>query len=164
MTINTINPDDETKAALARAFDAAWERFVELEGADAATDDNRKRLAARIVAVAKSGETDQQTQSDAGLIYLRVFAEAARLSARNRNVTALGAEISLGDQGGGHSFTPETIAAMTTALNLCLDELPLRIPSDALKTLSASILDAASRGEHDPDRLHRYALDALKAR
>ncbi len=162
MTINTISPDDETKAALARAFDAAWDRFVELEGADAATDDNRKRLAARIVAVAKSGVTDEQVQSETGLIYLRVLAEAARLGAHKSNVKALGPDTPF-DQG-GHSFTPETVAAMTTALNRCLDELPLRIPSDAMKTLSASILDAASRGEHDPDRLHLHALEALKAR
>lgn len=163
MTINNISPDDETKAALARAFDAAWQRFVELEGVEAATDDNRKRLAARIVALAKSGETDQQSQSETGLIYLRVLAEAARLGSRNRNVTTLGGKTPFGEQG-GHSFTPETVAAMTTALNLCLDELPLRIPSDALKLLSTSILDAASRGERDPDRLRRHALDALKTR
>jgi len=37
------------RPALARAFDAAWDRFIELEGHDAATDDNRKRLATRIV-------------------------------------------------------------------------------------------------------------------
>lgn len=163
MTINTISPDDETKVALARAFDVAWDRFVELEGAEAATDHNRKRLAARIVALAKSGETDEQKQSETALIYLRVLTEAARLSARKRTETELGTDNSFGERG-GHSFAPETVAAMTTALNLCLDELPLRIPSDALKLLSASILDAASRGEHDPGRLHLHALEALKAR
>jgi hypothetical protein len=39
--------DGETMAALARAFDIAWDRFVGLEGAEAATDDNRRRLATR---------------------------------------------------------------------------------------------------------------------
>ncbi|MBS0532403.1 MAG: hypothetical protein JSS22_23830 [Proteobacteria bacterium] len=162
VTINNINPDDETKVALARAFDVAWTRFIELEGAEAATEDNRKRLAARIVALAKSGETDEQKQSETALIYLRVLAEAARLGARNRNVTALRAELPFDEH--GYSFAPETVTAMTTALNLCLDELPLRIPSNALKLLSASILDAASRGERDPHRLHLHALKALKAR
>ena len=53
---------------------------------------------------------------------------------------------------------------MTTALDLCLDELPFRIPSDALKLLSTSILEGASRGERDSDRLRLHALGALKAR
>jgi hypothetical protein len=155
--------DDETKAALARAFDTAWDRFIELEGNDAATDDNRKRLAARIVSLAKSGETDEDLLGEAGLIYLRVLAEAARLGDRIRG-EATAAPVDPTDDRGAQAYTPETVAAMSTALELCLDELPLRIPSDALKSLSASILDSAAHGERDPERLRLRALEMLKAR
>ncbi|WP_375413612.1 hypothetical protein [uncultured Bradyrhizobium sp.] len=154
---------DSAKAALARAFDAAWDRFISAEGIAAATDDNRKRLAARIVALAKSGEADENALSEAGFIHIRVLAEAARLGAHNRSGAAPG-NAGPADSAGAHAYTPETVAAMSTALELCLDTLPLRIPSDALRFLSASILDDASRGERDPERLRRHALDALKAR
>jgi hypothetical protein len=155
--------DDETKAALARAFDAAWERFVELEGDAAATDDNRKRLATRIVGLAKSGETDEDRLGEAGLIYLRVLAEAARLGDRMRSEATLAPADPVGDRG-AQAYAPETVAAMSKALELCLDELPLRIPSDALQSLSASILDDAAHGERDPERLRLHALETLKAR
>ena len=97
------------------------------------------------------------------MIHMRVLAEAARLGVRERQEAAFAAAVHPEAQG-GHAFTPETIAAMSTALHLCLDELPFRIPSDALKLLSSSILDAASRGERDSGRLRLHALDALKAR
>jgi hypothetical protein len=155
--------DDEVKAALARAFDAAWERFIELEGDDAATDDNRKRLAARIVSLAKSGETDEDGLGEAGLIYLRVLAEAARLGDRLRNEIPIAPVGPTGDRG-AQAYTPETVTAMSTALELCLDELPLRIPSDALQSLSASILDDAAHGERDPERLRLHALEMLRSR
>jgi hypothetical protein len=155
--------DDETKAALARAFDIAWERFVELEGAAAATDDNRKRLATRIVGLAKSGESDQHLLGEAGLIYLRVLAEATRLGRRNRE-EAVVEPAHHPDDHGAKAYTPETVAAMSAALDLCLDELPLRIPSDALTALSSSILDGASRGERDPERLRHHALEMLRTR
>jgi hypothetical protein len=142
--------DDETKAALARAFDIAWDRFIELEGAEAATDDNRRRLATRIVALAKSGESDEHLLGEAGLIYLRVLAEAARLGGRNRE-EAVVEPAHHPDDHGAKAYTPETVAAMSAALELCLDELPLRIPSDALTSLSSSILDGAARGERDPE-------------
>ena len=154
---------DETNAALARAFDIAWERYLRIEGDAADTADNRKVLAARIVALARSGQIDEHELVEAGLIHLRVLTEAARLGERNRRVTAFTAAAHADGQG-GHAFTPETIAAMTTALDLCLDELPFRIPSDALKLLSTSILEGASRGERDSDRLRLLALGALKAR
>jgi hypothetical protein len=155
--------DDETKAALARAFDAAWDRFIEHEGDAAATDDNRRRLAAQIVALAKAGQSEEHLLSEAGLIHLRVLAEAGRLGARNRSEVA-GEPDRHPDDHGAKAYTPETVAAMSTALELCLDELPLRIPSDALVSLSSSILDDASRGERDPERLRRHALEMLKAR
>jgi hypothetical protein len=155
--------DDETKAALARAFDAAWDRFIELEGDNAATDDNRKRLATRIVGLAKSGETDEDRLGEAGLIYLRVLAEAARLGDRMRGEATLAPVDPVGDRG-AQAYQPETVAAMSRALELCLDQLPLRIPSDALESLSASILDSAAHGERDPERLRLHALEMLKAR
>ena len=163
MTFADIQHDDETKAALARAFDAAWDQFIELEGIEAATDDNRKGLAAKIVALARSGEFDEHRLGKSGLIYLRVLAEAARLGAQNRGGPGPG-NTGHPKAHGANAYSPETVAAMSTALHLCLDSLPLRIPSDALKSLSTSILDDASRGERDPERLHLHALDALKAR
>lgn len=164
MTFSEINPtSDESKAALARAFDAAWQPFIAHEGEDADTPDNRRRLAARIVSLAKEGQTDELALGDAGLIYLRVLTEAARLGARNHSEMAPELVPQWHDQG-GHAFSPETVAAMSAALSRCLDELPLRIPSDALKLLSTSILDAASRGERDPEKLHLHALEALKTR
>jgi hypothetical protein len=153
--------NDDSKAALARAFDSAWERFTKLEGSHAANETNRKRLAGRIVSLAKSGQFDEAMLSEAGLIHLCVLAEASRLAQRQRSEPTTAATASVP---AAKAFAPETVAAMTTALNLCLDELPLRIPSDALKLLSTSILDEAARGERDPERLHDHALDALKTR
>jgi hypothetical protein len=171
VTFSEINPhSDESKAALARAFDAAWQPFIAAEGEQADTVENRRRLAARIVALAKSGQSDEATLGEAGLIYLRVLAEAARLGARNRVEAAAEAEPELEpepmrwEDQGGHAFGPETVAAMSAALNRCLDVLPLHMPSDALRLLSTSILDAASRGERDPERMQLFALDALKKR
>jgi hypothetical protein len=155
--------DGETRAALARAFDIAWDRFIGLEGAEAATDDNRRRLATRIVGLAKSGESNEHLLSEAGLIYLRVLAEAARLGRRNRTA-AVAEPAHHPDDHGAKAYTPETVAAMSAALELCLDELPLRIPSDALTSLSSSILDGASRGERDPERLRHHALEKLRTR
>jgi hypothetical protein len=161
---STDNGNDESKAMLARAFDSAWERFTRLEGSHAANDANRKRLAGRIVSMAKSGQFDENVLSEAGLIHLCVLAEASRLGQHKRvepeqSVTARSIDVPT-----AKAFAPETVAAMSTALNLCLDELPLRIPSEALKLLSTSILDEAARGERDPERLHDHALEALKAR
>jgi len=154
---------DDTKAALARAFDMIWERFIAIEGHEADTAENRRRLAARIVALARSGDIDEDELVEAALIHIRVLAEAARLGSGKNPETAFAAEVHMEAQG-GHAFTPETIAAMSTALDLCLDELPFRIPSDALKLLSSSILEAASRGERDSGRLRLHALEALKTR
>lgn len=153
---------DDTKAALARVFDSVWERFLAIEGDEADTAENRGRLAARIVALARIGGIEESELVEAALIHIRVLAEAARLGRRDNPEMAFAAIPQ--EAQGGHAFTPETIAAMSTALDLCLDELPFRIPSDALKLLSSSILEAASRGERDSGRLRLHALDALKAR
>jgi hypothetical protein len=168
MSSTATEINEESKLMLARAFDAAWSRFLEREGAAADTDDNRKRLARRLVALAKAGELDEEQLGESGLIYLSVLAEAARLSAQppqpqpeiafdlvpNTPRTAVA----------GQMFGPDALAAMATALDLCLDELPLRIPSDVLSFLTDSIMAKAASGEHDATRLSRHALDALKAR
>ncbi|MDB5655270.1 MAG: hypothetical protein JWQ94_2883 [Tardiphaga sp.] len=164
MTFSELNPSsDESKAALARAFDAAWQPFIAAEGDAADTVENRRRLALRIVTLAKSGQTDEAALGEAGLIYLRVLNATARLSQHSSKEPSHDFVPTWHDEG-GHAFTPETVAAMSAALERCLDELPLRIPSDALKLLSTSILDAASRGERDPERLYLQALEALKTR
>jgi hypothetical protein len=165
VTFSEINPtSDESKAALARAFDNAWQPFIAAEGEAADTTENRRRLASRIVTLAKSGQTDEVALGEAGLIYLRVLNAAARLSQQQPSKEPTSDLAAPWHDEGGHAFTPETVAAMSTALERCLDELPLRIPSDALKLLSTSILDAASRGERDPEKLHLHALEALKTR
>ena len=80
--------DHETKLILARAFDDAWARFLEREGSAADTEDNRRRLAQRIVALAKDaerhaiGDLEESQLADTALIYLSVLAEAARLRAQ----------------------------------------------------------------------------------
>ena len=153
--------DHETRVALARAFDLAWERFIAIEGAEAATDDNRRRLATQIVELAKSGESDEDLLGEAGLITLRVLAEAARLGAHHSDAHGIAEPPDLSETG-APAYSQETVAAMTTALELCLDELPPRIPSETLALLSASILDAAARGEDDPERLRLHALELLK--
>jgi hypothetical protein len=154
--------DRETRVALARAFDLAWERFIAIEGIEAATDDNRRRLATQIVELAKSGESDEDLLGEAGLITLRVLSEAARLGAHHHERDGIAEPPGHSDHGGAPAYSQETVAAMTTALELCLDELPPRIPSETLALLSASILDAAARGEDDPERLRLHALELLK--
>lgn len=163
MTSEIDPQNDELKVTLARAFDAAWQPFVAHEGEAADTADNRRRLAARIVAVARSGQTDEDALGEAGLIYLRVLAEATRLSARIRDVASPDLAPQADDPR-NQTFGPETMAAMSTALDLCLDELPLRISSDAVQLLSSSILDEAARGERDPEKLQLHALATLRSR
>jgi hypothetical protein len=152
---------DEMKAALARAFDIAWDRFLQLEGTKAGTELNRKRLANRIVALARAGETDESALAEAGLINLCVLAETARLGAQPSEPAgaAFGPEAQ-----GSTAYGPETVAAMSAALQICLEALPLHAPSNALRFLSSHVLDEASRGEHDPERLSRHALEALSRR
>lgn len=168
MTISqTSASDDDFKAALARAFDAAWEPFIALEGEAADTGDNRRRLASKIVQLARFGETDEDVLGEAGLIHLRVLAAAARIGAHHRDhlVDDSGAPGIVPPQWDhGHAYGPEAVAAMSAALDRCLDTLPFHLPSDAVTHLSSSILAEASRGERDPDRLQVHALEALKGR
>lgn len=171
MTSTATEINEESKLMLARAFDAAWSRFLEREGPSADTDDNRKRLARRLVALAKAGELDEEQLGESGLIYLSVLAEAARLSAQPSPPPQQEPEAGFNlvpeasqPAASGQMFGPETLAAMATALDLCLNELPLRIPSDVLSFLTDTIMAKATSGEHDAARLSRHALDALKAR
>jgi hypothetical protein len=153
---------DQLTATLARAFDRAWDRFRAIEGTAADTPEARKRLAGKIVALARSGETDEAVLAEAGLIDICVLAQAIRLGARNRSNPP--PQLPLAPEQGTQAYSPETVRAMTAALDHCLDALPLQAPSSAVSFVSASILDDAARGERDPERLTRHALDALRNR
>ncbi|KPF94218.1 hypothetical protein IP86_22545 [Rhodopseudomonas sp. AAP120] len=156
---------DATTAALARAFDSAWERFIEIEGSRVDNEDNRKRLAARIVALARAGETDEDTLAQSALIHLCVLEEATRLGSKLKTAAAAPlpsppAEPATTPQ----AFSPQVVAAMSEALERCVETLPLQTPSRVLQFLSDRILEDASRGEHDPQRLSELALEALRTR
>jgi hypothetical protein len=162
--------DHETKLILARAFDDAWARFLEREGSAADTEDNRRRLAQRIVALAKDaeqhaiGDLEESQLADTALIYLSVLAEAARLRAQPQHEEPDAAPESANDAQRAQAFGPDALSAMTKALELCLDELPLRLPSDVVSFLSNAIMARAATGDHDAASLARHALEALKAR
>lgn len=156
---------DERTAALARAFDNAWDRFIAVEGSRADTDDNRKRLAARIVALSRAGETDEDTLAQSALIHLCVLEEAARLGSKLKTTPAPDIPVPpASSETASHAFSPQVVAAMSDALERCVETLPLQTPSSALQFLSDRILEEASRGEHDPDRLSAFALEALRTR
>lgn len=157
--------DDETKLMLARAFDDAWSRFVGHEGDAADSDVNRAQLAACIVRTAKAGEQDEAVLAESGLIWLRVLAETARIGHQKHNAPDIASDLVPAEpMQDVQAFGPETVSAMSTALDLCLDVLPFGIPSDTSRVLSASILADASRGERDPERMRRHALEALRTR
>lgn len=147
--------------SLARAFDAAWEPFIAHEGGTADTDGNRRRLAARIVALARSGQTDEGELGEAGLVYLRVLTEASRLSERIREMPS--PEL-VPDDADHREFGNDAVEAMSSALDLCIEELPLSIPIDAVQVLSSNIVDEAARGERDPERLQFHAMATLMSR
>jgi hypothetical protein len=164
MTTISSDADDQTKLALARAFDSAWTQFLEREGPDADTEANRGRLARRIVALAKAGETDEAQLSDTALIYLSVLTEAARLgNAPSRNESDPTPD-PIPDAPRAQAFGPDALAAMTDALELCLDALPLRLPSDVAGFLTNAIMSRAATGDRDAASLSHHALEALKAR
>lgn len=60
------------------------------------------------------------------------------------------------------SFSPDTIAIMTKALNDAVATLPHPLSSSYVRTIAESILDAAARGERDPVKLQMVALLELK--
>lgn len=156
-----LQQNEDVQLALARAFDAAWEPFLAHEGEAADTDDNRRLLAARIVALARSGQTDERELGEAGLIYMRVLSEASRLSERIREMPSP----ELVPEDAEHQpFGHEATEAMSSALERCIQELPLSIPADTVQVLSSSIVDEAARGERDPERLQLHAMATLMSR
>jgi len=156
-----LQRNEDVHLVLARAFDAAWEPFVAHGGDAVDTDDNRRRLAARIVALARSGQTDEDGLSQAGLTYMRVLTEAMRLSERIRDVPS--PELVPHDAEHRH-LDDDAVAAMSSALDLCIAELPLSIPEDTVQVLSSSIVDETARGERDPERLQFQAMATLMSR
>jgi hypothetical protein len=156
-----LQRNENVHFALARAFDAAWQPFIAHEGDTVDTEENRRRLAARIVALARSGQTDEDELGEAGLVYLRVLTEASRLSERIREMPS--PEL-VPDDADHQDFGNDAVVAMSSALDLCIEELPLAIPPDAVQVLSGSIVDEAARGERDPERLHFHAMATLMSR
>jgi hypothetical protein len=57
--------------------------------------------------------------------------------------------------------TKRTVAAMSTALELCLAALPQRGRPNAMASLSTAV--GASRGPRDPERARLYAVEMLIA-
>lgn len=164
MTAIHHDADDQTKLALARAFDSAWAQFLEREGPNADTETNRGRLARRIVALAKAGETDEAQLSDTALIYLSVLTEAGRLGSAVSRDEPDPTPHPIPNAPRARAFGPDALAAMTDALELCLNALPLRLPSDVTGFLTDAIMARAATGDHDAASLSRHALEALKAR
>ena len=64
----------------------------------------------------------------------------------------------------GTSFSPETIAAMSQALQDAVDTLPEQVSSGRVQALAKNIIDLASQGERDPERMKLLALLALQAK
>jgi hypothetical protein len=60
------------------------------------------------------------------------------------------------------AFSPETIEAMTMALESCVATLPEPVSSHLIHRLAESILRAAQAGESDPTILQRMALMELQ--
>jgi hypothetical protein len=62
----------------------------------------------------------------------------------------------------GGAFGPEVIAIMSSAYQAVLDDLGLSDQEDSITLLVARrIIDLASEGERDPDRLRATALASL---
>ena len=64
----------------------------------------------------------------------------------------------------GTSFNPETIALMTRALEEAVATLPYPVSSGAVQSLAKNIIDLASQGERDPQRMTLLALLALQSK
>ncbi|MEW6768175.1 MAG: hypothetical protein AB1342_09105 [Pseudomonadota bacterium] len=63
----------------------------------------------------------------------------------------------------GTSFSPETIAAMTQAFDAAVETLPEQVSSGRVQALAKNIVDLASQGERDPERMKLLALLALQS-
>jgi hypothetical protein len=60
------------------------------------------------------------------------------------------------------AFSPETVKAMTAALDSCVATLPDPVSSHLVNRLAESILRAAKEGERNPSVLQRMALIELQ--
>ncbi len=64
----------------------------------------------------------------------------------------------------GTSFNPETIAIMTRALEEAVETLPYPVSSGTVQSLAKNIVDLATQGERDPQRMKLLALLALQSK
>ncbi len=64
----------------------------------------------------------------------------------------------------GRSFNPETVAIMTQALEEAVETLPYPVSSGAVQSLARNIVDLATQGERDPQRMKLLALLALQSK
>lgn len=63
----------------------------------------------------------------------------------------------------GSSFSPDTIVVMTQAFEEAVQTLPFPVGSARVQTLAKNIVELASQGERDPERMKLLALLALKS-
>ncbi|HEX7790143.1 MAG TPA: hypothetical protein VF467_06390 [Afipia sp.] len=63
----------------------------------------------------------------------------------------------------GASFSPDVIASMTQAFHEAVETLPFPAHSGHVQSLAKNILELASQGERDPERMKLLALLALRA-
>ena len=134
-------------------------RFLRIEGPEADTAENRGSLAARIVVVAKLGETDERAMADAALLYLRAFLAARALPGGKRStaVPATGGAA-------GPVLDQESISAAAAAYETCLEELPEGIFCERALIPLQSVLANAGKGHRDAAQLRELALRALRSR
>ena len=143
----------EQELMLARAFDRAWESFIAATGAHADTAENRGNLAARLVVLAKLGESDEAALADAAALFMRALAAAKGLK---EQAPAVGPP--------GPVLDPAGIKVASTVYEACLDELPEGISAEARSALLQSILANTGIGMRDSKRLHDLAMEALRSR
>lgn len=63
----------------------------------------------------------------------------------------------------GSSFSPDTIALMTQVFDEAVEALPFPVGSARVQALARNIVELASQGERDPERMRLLALLALKS-
>ncbi|RTL48296.1 MAG: hypothetical protein EKK40_17450 [Bradyrhizobiaceae bacterium] len=64
----------------------------------------------------------------------------------------------------GTSFSPQTIAIMTQALEQAVETLPEPVSSGTVQLLAKNIIDLAAQGDRDPERMKLLALLALQTK
>lgn len=63
----------------------------------------------------------------------------------------------------GASFSPDTIELMTRVFEEAVETLPFPVGSTRVQALAKNIVELASQGERDPERMRLLALLALKS-